>query len=147
MLALDLHRAAPIDVETSTAQDLVASARQTALVGLDALAVGALQVAEAFRLHDLSRAHRGLGDFVGTFRELTRLTALLGVADAQAGMPAPVTPESEYLAHLGESLESLIACDLNEDWLSVADILEYEIAGVLPRWATVLKQQVEGTAA
>jgi hypothetical protein len=147
-LALDLKRAAPVDVETSKARDLVVSARQTALAGLDALATGALQVAEAFRLHDLPRAHRGLGEFVGTFGELTQLTALLSVADAQAGTPLPsVTPEAEYLAQMGTSLESLIACDLNEDWLSVADILEYEIAGVLPRWATLLKQQLERNAA
>ena len=46
---------------------------------------------------------------------------------------------SAFLTRLHASLESLIASDMNKDWMSVADVLEHEIAGMLPDWATLLQ--------
>ena len=138
LLALDLETVAPIDVETTAARKLVAAARQTALDGLEALATAARATADAFRLHDLPRAHRGLVDFVTTFRLLTSLTAAVGRTDIAAGDARLDAEGAEFLERLRVSLESLIAFDVNEDWISVADVLEDEIADVLPRWAAVL---------
>jgi hypothetical protein len=147
LLALDLNTAAPIDVETSAARDLVAQARQTALDGLEALATGARLAAEAFRLHDLPRAQRGLLDFVTTFRLLTTLTAALARAEAPAGNPGLDPQGAEFLEQLGANLESLIAFNVNEDWISVADVLEYEIADVLPHWAAILQDEEDDCSA
>jgi hypothetical protein len=137
-LGLDLRLAAPIDVELSTTGELVASARETALGGLDALAESARQAAEAFRLHDLPRAHRGLADFVATFQLLTTLTAALGRSDT-SGLPSVDTSGAECLDRLNSSLGSLIDFDVNQDWISVADVLEYEIADLLPQWAALVR--------
>jgi hypothetical protein len=137
-LDLDLRLAAPIDVEVTTAGELVGSARETALGGLDALAESARQAAEAFRLHDLPRAHRGLADFVATFQLLTALTAALGRSDAP-GLPNLDTSGAECLDRLNSSLGSLIDFDINQDWISVADVLECEIADLLPHWAALVR--------
>jgi hypothetical protein len=40
---------------------------------------------------------------------------------------------------LDASLGALIDFDVNEDWISVADVLEYEIADLLPHWAAVMR--------
>ena len=137
ILATDLH-AVSIDVELSTAQELVDSARQSVLVGLDALATAARETSDAFRLHDLSRAHSGLADFVSTFQLLTTLSAAVGRADAANGDPDAETRGADVLDRLQTSLGSLIEYDVNEDWLSVADVLEYEVAELLPMWGAVV---------
>jgi hypothetical protein len=145
VLALDLHAAAPVDVETFLAGELVASARQAVLEGLDTLTAAARDAADAFRLHDLPRAHRGLGNFVTTFRLLTALTDAVGHADVPAAEAEFDQRDAAFLKQLGASLESLVAFNENEDWISVADVLEYEIANVLPQWAAVLNRP-EGNA-
>ena len=51
-LALTFRRSAPIEVELSTAGELVASARAAVLGCLEAMAESARHTAESFRLHD-----------------------------------------------------------------------------------------------
>ena len=144
VLALDVHAAAPIDVELSTTEDLVASARETAVGGLDALAESARQAADAFRLHDLPRAHRSLAGFVATFQLLTALTAAVGRSKTPSGALGLDVPGAELLERLNVSLGALIDFDVNGDWISVADVLEYEIADLLPQWAAVMRDDGDG---
>jgi len=138
-LALDLHLAAPIDVELYTTGDLVASAKTMAIGALETLAESARQTAEAFRLHNLPSAHRGLADFVSTFQLLTTLTVAVGCADPSCKSSALETTRSDFLERMNTSLGSLIDFDVNEDWISVADVLEYEIADLMPQWAAVIR--------
>ena len=104
-LALDLEVITPIDVELSTTSALVAVARETALGGLDALAESARQAADAFRLHDLSRAHSRLADFVATFQLLTTLTAAVEQSDSSARPIGADAPGSEFLQRLGKRVK------------------------------------------
>jgi len=138
-LDLNLAGIAPIDVELSTTRELVAYAKETALGGLDALAESARQTADAFRLHDLSRAHSRLADFVTAFQLLTSLTVAVERSNESSGPSEADTPGSEILQRLDASLGALIDFDVNEDWISVADVLEYEIADLLPHWAAVMR--------
>jgi hypothetical protein len=143
-LALELSAVAPIDVELSTGGELVESARQSIIASLDALATSARETADAFRLHDLPHAHSGLADFVATFQLLTTLTAAVDQADAANGDPGTEARGADMLERLRVSLESLVECEVNEDWLSVADVLEYEVAEILPIWASVLSESGAG---
>jgi len=138
-LDLNLAGIVPIDVELSTTRELVAYAKETALGGLDALAESARQTADAFRLHDLSRAHSRLADFVTAFQLLTSLTVAVERSNESSGPSEADTPGSEILQRLDASLGALIDFDVNEDWISVADVLEYEIADLLPHWAAVMR--------
>jgi hypothetical protein len=141
---VDLNTVAPIDVELSTPGALVAFARETALSGLDALAESARQAADAFRLHNLSVAHSRLADFVTTFQLLNSLTAAV---DRSNESPRPATGETracEFRQRMETSLGALIDFDVNEDWLSVADVLEYEIADLLPHWSAVMRDAGDG---
>jgi hypothetical protein len=141
---LDLRHAAPIEVELSTAAELVASAREAAIAGLDALAESARQAAEAFRLHDLPRAHRGLADFVATFQLLTTLTAAVARENTPSDQITLDSSDGEFLESLNVSLGALIDFDVNQDWISVADVLEYDIADLLPQWAAVMRDTGDG---
>ena len=140
VLAVDLSAAEPVDVDASSFEDIVASARQAARNGLETLTVTARSAARAFRLHDLPSAHRGLGDFVTTFRLLAALTDTVSLANEPLGDHALDAQGAHLLAQLVASLESLLAFNENEDWISVADVLEYEIADTLPRWTTLMNR-------
>jgi hypothetical protein len=137
-LAADLASIAAVDVDTAPASDLVASAVQTICDGIEPLVAAARQAADAFRLHDLPRGHRDLADFVLTFRVLADLTAVLDQADASLRSTPPQTRDTAVFEQVEQSLESLVSFEMNEDWISVADVLEYEIAHLLPRWASAV---------
>jgi len=143
-LDLNLDGITPIHVELSTTGELVAFARETALGSLDALAESARQAADAFRLHDLSRAHGRLADFVTAFQLLHSLTVLVGHSEASSRPSEPETAGSALLQRLDASLGALIDLDVNEDWISVADVLEYEVADLLPQWAAVMRATGDG---
>ena len=142
LLTRDLETGAPIDVDTCQAQALVDEAVETALNGLARLAPAAQQTADAFRSHDLADAHSRLADVVITLQTLTKLTAAIG----QGGL-APRTARTDddreaLLERLGQNLETLITAAMNEDWTSVADVLEYDMADLLPSWQAVLRALV-----
>jgi hypothetical protein len=142
----DLESTGGVEIETVTHRELFDSAVRAVLDGIDPLAAAARQTADAFRLHDLPRAHHGLVDFVETFRALTDLTAVLSHAEASGSAPVSGVRNAGMLDRLRESLESLIAFESAQDWMSVADVLEYEIADALPLWRGVLSRSDDGAA-
>jgi hypothetical protein len=85
-----------------------------------------------------------LADFVATFHLLTTLTVAVGRADPTPDQLEMDAPDADFLQRLNVSLEALIEFDVNEDWISVADVLEYEIADLLPQWAAVMRDAGAG---
>jgi hypothetical protein len=137
-LTRNLDAVAGVDVDTCRAGVLVDEAVDTALNGLGPLARSVQHAAEAFRRHDLDDAHARLGELVSTLQTLTTLTA----AVLQAGTPphgSRPDATATLIDGLGRGLESLIATATNEDWISVADVLEYDVAALLPIWRAVLR--------
>ncbi len=138
-----LAEIASVDVELDTAAELVASAAASVLDGLGPLSLAAQATADAFRRHDLAPAHRALAEFVGTFHALTLVTSAIDglvmgtLFDAAA---------RAFLARLEGRFEELIECAGAEDWISVADVLEYEIVELLPEWAALLRDVGRATA-
>jgi hypothetical protein len=138
VLARDLGTAQGVDVDTCAAGELFASAIETAREGLGTLAVAARQTADAFRSHDLARAHRGLADFVLTLQTLAKLTAAVSRVGPACDAVDPEAQGTEFLERLRVGLESLVTSNMSEDWISVADVLEYEMAELLPGWNGML---------
>jgi hypothetical protein len=140
----DLESVGSVEIGTIPECELIDSAVRAVLDSIAPLVAAARQTAEAFRIQDLPRAHRGLADFVETFRWLTDLTAALSQAEESGSAPAWEVRSAGVLDELRESLESLIAFESDQDWLSVADVLELEIATALPRWHSVLSCSHDG---
>jgi hypothetical protein len=135
----------PIDIKTTTVGELVASAADTVIDGLERLRRAARGTADAFRHHDLSRAHCALARLVGTFQLLTRLTGLVDEIDCDAAQRS--TKREAFLRRLHERLEQLIFLDMREDWISVAEVLEFDIAELLPEWVALLRDVDSDVAA
>ena len=137
VLARNLDAGTCVDVDTSRARVLVDEAVDAALNGLGPLALAAQHTAVAFRRHDLDDAHVRLAGFVGTLQTLTTLTAAV-IHAAATPHTASADATATLIERLSRGLESLITMATNEDWTSVADVLEYDIADLLPVWRAAL---------
>jgi hypothetical protein len=134
-----LEAVAPIDVDTCRADCYLAEAVESALTDLAPLLEATQVTADAFRSHDIADANNRLAVVLATFQALTQLTA--AVAESTL-VPRSVRGDSgctAMLARAGQHLESLVTAASNEDWISVADILEYDITDLLPDWQAVLR--------
>jgi hypothetical protein len=95
-------------------------------------------VGGAFRHHDLAVAHRGLADLLTGLQALMGLTVAIAQASGAVG-PAP----QDAFERLQVALESLATTCEQQDWAGAADVLEQQVAAVLPEWQIVLKPFAE----
>ena len=115
-----------IQVEASPLEDMVKSAVTEAEGYLVTLQTSLVEVAEAFRHHLANEANSKLSQ---VFEGIKMLAALLqGVELSLSGQfhQGP-TSVAQILAEMGPTLESLIESQGQQDWILVADILEFEL--------------------
>ena len=107
---------------------------------LQRAAVNAQVLAEHYRKYELSSGHRGLNELAAELRSLAihvvRVSGSLGI-DLSA--PSEGGSLNDHIGTLVTVLETLIAAQATEDWVTVADILEYDVEPAIRRWATVLE--------
>jgi hypothetical protein len=129
-----------VDVETATPDELLRQSLTEASEAIGQIADEVMRVATMFRRHELAPANEGLARLsadLHTFVALmTTLQGPLGISVERLTIDG-VSPD-EQIARLGGWLESLIGAQASEDWLTVADILEYDIEPVLRAWRTRL---------
>jgi hypothetical protein len=98
-------------------------------------------MAGLFRGHELQEANGGLAVLAGELRDVVVMISVmqgpLGVEPDRLTIEG-VSPD-EQIARLGGWLESLVAAQGSDDWLTVADILEYDLEPVLRAWTGVLR--------
>lgn len=122
-----------VEMRSGTEHDLVSQCVADANEGVEALRSAATAVGAAFRRHDLAVAHDGLRQVAGglsTLIAVLQAVALAGRVDIHGGASQAVT----LLNELSSNVEAVIAAQRNQDWLTVADVLEYDIEPVLKRW-------------
>jgi hypothetical protein len=125
-----------IDVETSSPETLFRLCCGDAEADVADIAGRALELASQYRQQDVAAGHRGL---VSLADDLWGFLALL-----QAMMTSPgFEPQwlmvdgataQEQIATLGDHLEAVVVGQAASDWLTVSDILEYDIEPALRRW-------------
>jgi len=125
-----------IEVESSRPRDLFERSVDEAVVAAETLAAAAVRVGRAFRGFDVSSASRELEELargLGTLIAIAHaLSQALGVSldaldqDGQTG--------SQMVAELTAHTEALIVAQQAGDWVTVADVIEYDLAPALGRW-------------
>ena len=146
VLSQDINTITPIDVEASPARQLVTEAVETALNDIAPLLEAIQSTADAFRSHDVADAQSRLGEVVTTLQALTQLTAMVVQADLSPDKASASQHSSALLERVGRCLDSLVVAATFEDWITVADILEYDIAELLPEWVAVLRSVANAEA-
>jgi hypothetical protein len=130
-----------VDVETATPDALLRQSLGESAIAIAQIANEVARVSAQFRRNELAEANQGLARLSGdlhTFVALvTTLRGPLGIAVERLTIDG-VSPD-EQIERLGAWLESLVGAQSSEDWLTVADILEYDIEPVLRAWRTKLE--------
>jgi hypothetical protein len=124
---------AVVEVDVATPASLVTESLQEALDGLASLRQYTVTVAQRFRGTDLGLANRGLG-------ELSQgLQTLVGLIEALSGATGvgidhfewEGRPNSGLLQSLAQPLAPLADAQRGNDWVTVADILEFDLEPAL----------------
>jgi hypothetical protein len=129
-----------IAVETAEPMTLVNRSLDEASVALEALCEAARRVGASFRGHDPGSANRdltllteGLGMLLSTFGTLGHVLDV----DLE-NLSCDGQPFSNRVGAVSEALESLIAAHQTKDWVTVADVLEYDVEPGLHQWRLVV---------
>jgi len=132
---------AVIEAETASPADLLDDSVNDAINATDALAVGAERIADAFRGFDVSHANQDLQELAQGLGTLVAIAQALGQAVGVSldRVTTDGTAASDMLALLCAQADELIAAREGGDWITVADIIEYDLAPQLRRWPRVFE--------
>jgi hypothetical protein len=98
-------------------------------------------VASSFRGHDVQAANAGLASLAPDLHLLVRMLQTLSrLPDAERDvlLAEGVCP-GEQMERLGGWVSSLISAQEAGDWLTVSDVLEYDLAPALRAWNRALQ--------
>jgi hypothetical protein len=125
-----------IDADSASPRVLLDNSVDEAIVAARALAAGAARLGGAFRGFDVSGANHDLVDMA---RGLGTLVAIVQTLSQAIGVSVDSVrggdrTGSQMIAELTTQTDSLIAAQRDGDWITVADVIEYDIASALQRW-------------
>ena len=140
-LAHPLEAEAEVYVETTAPIDLILSTLDEAESVASTIVEAAMCLGGSFRGKDVAGANRALPNFAESLGNLVVVTSAVAQgagADLNKigdGRVSAVEMINNLIAHADE----LLSAQLAKDWSQVADVIEYDIAGTVRRWPTVLK--------
>lgn len=131
---------AVVDVETATPSALVKAALDDASLALDSLARAADRLGLAFRGTDLAAANRDLAEFASGLRALLVVTGAVAGASGidLARLGGAEHCASDLVRDLNQQAEVLVDAQGAGDWITVADTIEFDVAGTLRQWPALL---------
>ncbi|MBI2188336.1 MAG: hypothetical protein HYU37_14640 [Acidobacteria bacterium] len=126
-----------IEVETAVPAAFLRACLLETIEPLQRVAERTASLAAVYRGRDLASGHEGLTEVAA---ELQLLTRLIDMLTGPVGLKlTTVTDEAGAdLTALGATLDTLVSAQTSEDWLTVADILEYELEPAIRRWTEIL---------
>lgn len=128
-----------VEIESARPAALAARSLGEAVVALETLQAAAGQIAVDFRGHDIKAANEGLVQLADGLR---MLAALVGAVSLGLRMEIPGSSDepsvNSTIAELGSHVEALITAQRNEDWVAVADTLQYDVEPALQNWRPIL---------
>jgi len=136
VLARSLGDAEGVDVETATVIELIGASAAAVRAELPPVLECTIATARAFRRHDVAAASRQLVGLLDTFRTITTLVDSIGIA--RRSMPETAAAADGHGQDATErvrvAFEALVDAQNRQDWIDVADVLEYEVADAVGRW-------------
>ena len=129
-----------VDVETATPAGFLRQCLLDTIRPLDEAADVAARLSVVYRRQDVSQGHTGLVTLASELRGLTSIVGILDgplQIDLSTLVASGVTVE-EQMKDFGLALEALVTAQESEDWLTVADVLEYDLEPAIRRWIELL---------
>ena len=129
-----------VDVETAMPTAFLRDCLLEAIQPLHESAQAARRLSETFRGLDVTPGHEGLKALAGNLAATAVLADMLAgplAIDLSAIAVEGVTA-AQHLQQLGTTIDALVSAQEAEDWITVADLLEYELEPSIRRWAALL---------
>ena len=129
-----------VEVETATPGAFLRQCLLDTIRPLDQAADAAARLSAVYRRQDVSPGHDGLMSLAAELRDLTSLVAMLGgpLQIDLASLSANGVTVAGQLEEFGTALGALVTAQESEDWLTVADVLEYDLEPAIRRWIELL---------
>jgi hypothetical protein len=124
-----------IEIDAANPATLVAESLDEALSGLAGLRAHALEVARRFRGSRVASANTGLAELTQGLGTLVTLVAAVGGAMGIAvdHLTLDGRPAFGPIEDLGQPLVELTEAQTQQDWVTVADILEFDLEPAISR--------------
>lgn len=140
VLGLVLGSELIVEIETLHPTDLLGNVLDEASRSLPAVAASAIALAGVLRGAQVDSAARGIGQLAETIGNLVQLVVAAASARGLAleTLTTKDGPAMPLLRALDAQLPPLLEAQQAGDWITVADILEYDIAPLMPRFDPLL---------
>jgi hypothetical protein len=129
-----------VDVQTAAPAAFLRDCLLEAIHPLHETARSARRLSAVYRGHDVAPGHEGLKALAADLGATAALADMLGgplAIDLTAVSVEGVTA-AQHLEELGSTLDALVSAQEAQDWVTVADILEYDLEPSIRRWAALL---------
>jgi enamine deaminase RidA (YjgF/YER057c/UK114 family) len=139
-LAGTLGRDAVIEVDASTPEDLLEDGLREAARSVTQLRQAAIALAAGYRQTDVTEANTHLATFADTLANLMALVAAAGQAMQVRldDIRVDEMPASAVIRHLNNTIEALLEAHAARDWVTLADVLEHDLAPLMPSLGAVI---------
>jgi hypothetical protein len=135
-LTTDLSPIEEVRVRAMARDELMRETIVEAEAYLRNLEAAAVNVAEMFRCQQLNQANKGLQELLSGIKLYVAL--LRGMDLSVSGLAGTCEPIDKVLDPMAATLQEQIKAQGRQDWMLVADILEYELAAQLTAFEEVL---------
>jgi len=138
-----------VEVTSGSASVLLQQCLTEASDALESLSLSAQQIGGNFRGHDVSGANRELSSLAEGLATMLSLVGVIGNAlraDFDALRPAGQSAR-QLIVDTTTHVDTLVEAQSVRDWVSLADVLEYDVCPALDRWRELLgmlRQRAEG---
>lgn len=125
-----------IDIDAASPDDLLAATFSEARTAAATLAAAAGHIAAAFRGVDIGDARRELGELAQGLATLVAIAQTLSQA-TRVSLEAVECSGASGLAMIDQltaCADTLIGAQQRDDWVTVADVIEYDLAPALREW-------------
>ena len=140
VLGLVLGSELIVEIDTLHPNDLLGEILDEASRSLPAVAASACELAGVLRGANVDTAARGIGQLADTIAKLVQLVVAAATARGTAldTLQTREGPAMPLLRALDAQLTPLLEAQHAGDWITVADILEYDIAPLMARFEAVI---------
>jgi hypothetical protein len=139
-VARQLRDLARVDVETAQPAAFLRECLLEAIPSLHETAQKTLDLATTYRGTDLKPGHEGLRALASDLGAIAVLSDMLsdplGIDLTQLTVDG--VSAAEHTRHLEQTVDALVSAQEAHDWVTVADVLEYELEPSIRRWAALL---------
>ena len=139
-LVLPLGSFSSIEVDTVPTDALLRQGLSEAAGALETLCEAACRIGVDFRGHDVKGANKELVSLAQSLGTLVTLIGVVGQAldiDFSA-FTVSGSSAKDLFEETGTQIGSLVQAQQDQDWITVADTLEYDVSPTLGRWRELL---------